>query len=93
MSDERFALGKDVQTTFVDLEGTLALDSLTWSSKPVSVAHDPPYLVASLSNSVEIKTESPKMTIQTVELVKPIIISTIKKRPGKIDFLIIELFT
>ena len=86
MSDERFALGKDVQTTFVDLQGTLALDSITWSDKPVSVAHDPPYLVASLNNSVEIRTESPKMTIQTVELAKPIIISTIEKRPGKIEF-------
>ena len=86
MSDERFALGKDVQTTFVDLQGSLALDSITWSDKPVSVAHDPPYLVASLSNSVEIRTESPKMTIQTVELAKPIIISTIEKRPGKIEF-------
>ena len=86
MSDERFALGKDVQTTFVDLQGSLALDSITWSDKPVSVAHDPPYLVASLNNSVEIRTESPKMTIQTVELAKPIIISTIEKRPGKIEF-------
>ena len=35
MSDERFALGKDDQTTFVDLGGKLALDSITWSEPPI----------------------------------------------------------
>ena len=80
MSDDRFSLGKDDQTTFVDLHGKLALESVTWSENPVSVAHDPPYLVAALSNSVEIRTETPKMCIQKVELSKPIILSTIEKR-------------
>lgn len=47
-----------------------------------SVGHDPPYLVASLSNSIEIRTESPKMTIQSVQLAKPLIIAVIEKRPG-----------
>lgn len=34
MSDDRFALGKDDQTKFVDLTGSLALDSITWSETP-----------------------------------------------------------
>ena len=34
MSDDRFALGTDDQTKFVDLTGSLALDSITWSETP-----------------------------------------------------------
>ena len=83
MSDERFALGKDDQTAFVDLQSTLALDSLTWSDVPLSVCHDPPFLVACLkNNSVEVRTESPKISLQSVALSNPIITSTVPNRPG-----------
>ena len=83
MADERFALGKDDQTNFVDLQSTLALDSLTWSDVPLSVSHDPPFLVACLKNSsVEVRTESPKLLLQNVPLSNAIITSTVPNHPG-----------
>ena len=82
MSDSRFALGKDEQTAFVDVQGGMAVNSLTWSEPPKSVSHDPPFLVACLNNSVEVRTESPKMSIQNVPLSSPMITSTVSNRPG-----------
>ena len=77
-ADNRFALGKDDQTTFVDLSGTTALESLTWSGTPKSIANDPPYLISTLSDFVEIRTETPKMVIQTIDLQKGYIEFTLR---------------
>jgi hypothetical protein len=82
LSDERFALGKDDQTTFIDRDGQPALEALTWTETPLSIAYDPPFFVAPLANSVEIRTESPKLSIQTIDLPKPIIVNTIPNKPG-----------
>lgn len=82
MADERFALGKDETTNFVDLEGHVTLETTTWSEIPHVVAHDPPFLIACLNNSIEIRTE--KMAIQSVDLPKPLLINTIHKKAGVI---------
>ncbi len=77
MSDgERFALGKDEQTTFIDLEGNMKLYAVQWSETPIALANDPPYLLAVLNKSVEVRTDEPRLNIQTVELSKPRFIST-----------------
>jgi hypothetical protein len=82
MSDERFALGKDEQTTFIGRDGQPALEALTWTETPQNMAYDPPFFVATLASSVEIRTETPKLSIQTLDLPKPIIVSTIPNKPG-----------
>ncbi len=82
MADDRFALVKDDQTTFVNRDGELALEALTWSELPLAVTHDPPYLIAALPNSVEIKCEAPKLSVQSIELPKPFLTGTIHNRPG-----------
>ena len=80
--DNRFALGKDDQTTFVDLTGKPALETVTWSSIPTSIAHDPPYLISTLNDTVEVRTENPKMVIQSIDLQRALYISTVPGKPG-----------
>ena len=61
LSDERFALQKGVQTTFIDLQGTLKLYTVNWGEVPLGMAHDAPYLLGVLqSGSVEVRTEDPR---------------------------------
>ena len=64
LSDERFALGKDEQTTFIDLEGNMNLVAVQWSEVPQAIAQDSPYMLAVLSKTVEIRTDEPRLHIQ-----------------------------
>lgn len=64
LSDERFALGKDEQTTFIDLEGNMNLVAVQWSEVPQAIAQDSPYLLAVLGKTVEIRTDEPRLHIQ-----------------------------
>ena len=73
---ERFALGKDEQTTFIDLEGNMKLYAVQWSETPQALANDPPYILGVLSKSVEVRTDEPRLNIQTIELDKPKFVST-----------------
>ncbi len=82
MADDRFALGRDDQTTFVDRDGEPSLEALNWSELPQAVTHDPPYIIAALGNSVEIRCENPKLSVQTVDLPKPTLLGTIFNKPG-----------
>ena len=91
-ADNRFALGKDDQTTFVDLSGTTALESLTWSGTPKSIANDPPYLISTLSDFVEIRTETPKMVIQTIDLQKGYIEFTLRIFMPQINLVFFQYF-
>ena len=59
-------------------------ESLTWSEAPIVVAHDPPYWIAALNKSVEIKSENPQMFLQNVELAKLKCMTTIDNVPGVI---------
>ena len=69
LSDERFALGKDEQTTFIDLEGNMNLVAVQWSEVPQAIAQDSPYMLAVLSKTVEIRTDDPRLHIQGRHLV------------------------
>ena len=60
LSDERFALQKGAQTTFIDLQGNLKLYTVNWGEVPAGLAHDPPYLLGVQSGSVEVRTEDPR---------------------------------
>jgi len=71
MKDDRFALNKDDQTTFISAEGKLNLQAVQWSEPPQEIVHDPPFLIGVLSKSLEIRTEDPKLLIQNMELLKP----------------------
>ena len=69
LSDERFALGKDEQTTFIDLEGNMNLVAVQWSEVPQAIAQDSPYMLAVLSKTVEIRTDEPRLHIQGRHLI------------------------
>ena len=81
-ADDRFALGKDDQTIFVNFNGDTALDSIVWSGTPYAIAHDPPYFVSTLNDVVEIRTEMPKMVIQTIDLQKALYVGIVPSKPG-----------
>jgi len=71
LDEERFALQKDEQTTFIDLDGNMKLYAVAWSEPPTQLTYDVPYLVATLpSGVVEVRTEEPRLSIQTIELPK-----------------------
>jgi len=71
MKDDRFALNKEDQTTFISHEGKLNLQAVQWSEPPLQIVHDPPFLIGVLSKSLEVRTEDPKLLIQNLEVVKP----------------------
>jgi len=71
LQDNRFALDKDDQTTFISPTGKLNPKAVQWSEVPQAMVHDQPYLVSVLSKSVEIRTDEPRILIQTLELPKP----------------------
>ena len=60
LSDERFALQKGGQTTFIDLQGNMKLYTVNWGEVPAGIAHDAPYLIGLQSGSVEVRTEDPR---------------------------------
>eukprot|EP00092_Neocalanus_flemingeri_P080994 GFUD01101091.1.p1 GENE.GFUD01101091.1~~GFUD01101091.1.p1 ORF type:complete len:856 (+),score=262.22 GFUD01101091.1:72-2639(+) len=75
LQDNRFALDKDDQTTFISPSGQLNPKAVQWSEVPQAMVHDQPYLVSVLSKSVEIRTDEPRILIQTLELPKPRLVS------------------
>jgi len=75
MEDQRFALGRDEQTTFISSEGKMKKQAVQWSETPLDLVHDQPYLIGVLSKSIEIRTEEPRLLIQSVELLKPKLVS------------------
>ncbi len=73
---ERFALGQDEKTTFIDLDGKMSESAVKWGETPLSVANDPPYLLAVLSKCVEVRTDEPRLNIQVIELPRPRFVCT-----------------
>jgi len=71
LQDDRFALDKDNQTTFITPDGQLNPKAVQWSEVPQTMVHDQPYLISVLSKSVEIRTDEPRILIQTLELPRP----------------------
>jgi len=75
MEDSRFALSKDEQTTFISSEGKMNLQAVQWLEAPRDMVHDQPYLIGVLSKSIEIRTEEPRLLIQSIEMLKPKLIT------------------
>ena len=71
LQDQRFALDKDDQTTFITSSGQLNPKAVQWSEVPLDMVHDQPYLISVLSKTVEIRTDEPRLLIQTLELPRP----------------------
>ena len=71
LQDDRFALDKDDQTTFITPAGKLNPKAVQWSEVPQAMVHDQPYLISVLSRSVEVRTDEPRILIQTLEMPRP----------------------
>ena len=84
MRDERFALAKDEQTTFIDLDGQMKLYAVSWSEPPLTLVHDPPYLVGVLDDAVEVRVDKPRLNVQTLDLPKPRFASAPSSRRGRV---------
>lgn len=81
LKDDRLALSTDDKTVFLDFEGKPThRNYVTWSECPVSLEHDPPYLLSLLSNHVEIRTIEPRIHVQNINLTKPKFITTCSNR-------------
>jgi len=82
LQDDRFALGKDEQTTFISTDGNMNLQAVQWSEVPLDMIHDQPYLISVLSKNIEVRTDEPRILIQSIELPKPRLVSC--SRQGKV---------
>lgn len=77
LKDERLALCTERKSVFLNFEGKpTQKTSVEWSEPPVSMEHDPPYLLAVVSGQVEVRTIEPKLVIQDIKLTKPKLITT-----------------
>ncbi|XP_067011579.1 vam6/Vps39-like protein [Anabrus simplex] len=72
LSDNTFALGKDSQSILMNTKGDPTHKyAIKWSEIPTDVSYDEPYLVAILSDCVEIRTIEPQLFVQTLPVPKP----------------------
>lgn len=53
ITDTHFALCRENQTVLVNTSGETENKSLKWSEAPVFLAHDPPYTLGVLTDSIE----------------------------------------
>ncbi|KAJ8895019.1 hypothetical protein PR048_000328, partial [Dryococelus australis] len=71
LSDETFALGKDMQSIFMDTKGNPTQKyAVKWSDVPLDIAYDEPYLVGVLPEGVEVRTIEPNLMIQCLAVNK-----------------------
>lgn len=79
LENDQFALSRDKQIIFVDSEGNPTLKfAITWTETPLALASDPPYILAVLSNSVEVKTSERHVLIQNIGAKDPRLIVSCK---------------
>jgi hypothetical protein len=72
LSNNHFALSNDSNTIFVNCDsGEMTTSALNWTETTLALAQDNPYLLSVQANGVEIKTNEPRISIQTIELPKP----------------------
>ena len=72
LSNNQFALSNDSNTIFVNCDsGEMTPSALNWTESPIALAEDAPYLLSVQANGVEIKTNEPRISIQSVDLPKP----------------------
>ncbi|KAK7590664.1 hypothetical protein V9T40_002277 [Parthenolecanium corni] len=70
--DSTFALVKDSQSVFINIDGTLmSKNAVKWSEVPQALIYDEPYLIALLSETIEIRSVQPALLVQTIKIEKP----------------------
>ncbi|XP_071441568.1 vam6/Vps39-like protein [Hetaerina americana] len=83
LSDDSLALGKDSQTILMDTKGTPAQKfPIKWSDVPAHIAHDDPYLLGIVNDTVEVRSVDPYLHIQSIQLQRPQLIHSV--RQGKL---------
>ncbi|PSN56238.1 Vam6/Vps39-like protein [Blattella germanica] len=72
LSDSTFALGKDMQSIFMNTEGhPIQKYAVKWSEAPLGMSYDEPYLVGVLAECVEVRTVEPCLFIQSLPVEEP----------------------
>ena len=72
LSNNHFALSNDSNTIFVNCDsGEMTTSALNWSEAPLAMAEDNPYLLSVQQKAVEIKTNEPRISIQSISLKEP----------------------
>lgn len=85
LENDKFALSRDENMYIVDSAGNPTLKSaITWSDIPIALASDPPYILAVLPGSVEVRISERRTLIQNIDITNPRIIV-----PGKKGYLFI----
>ncbi|XP_046383475.1 vam6/Vps39-like protein [Ischnura elegans] len=83
LADNSLALGKDSQTILMDTKGTPAQKfPIKWSDVPTHIAHDDPYLLGIVNDTVEVRSVDPYLHIQSIQLQRPQLIHCV--RQGKV---------
>ena len=65
---ERFSLARDDQTVFVDLNGEIKGSPMSWPSAGKNLVHDVPYVLSLQPNGVAVKSDHPRVMVQTINL-------------------------
>ncbi|CAL8274308.1 unnamed protein product [Merluccius merluccius] len=72
LADGKVAVGQDDLTVVLNEEGVCTQKcALNWTDIPITMEHQPPYIIAVLPRYVEIRTFEPRLLVQSVELQRP----------------------
>ena len=72
LSNNHFALSNDSNTIFVNCDsGEMTTSALNWTEAPIAMTEDTPYLLSVQQKGVEIKTNEPRISIQSIPLKEP----------------------
>ncbi|CAL8302198.1 unnamed protein product [Boreogadus saida] len=72
LADGKVAVGQDDLTVVLNEEGVCTQKcALNWTDIPITMEHQPPYIIAVLPRYVEIRTLEPRLLVQSVELQRP----------------------
>ena len=76
LRNNHFALSNDSNTIFVNCDsGEMTTSALNWTEAPFAMAEDTPYLLSVQHKAVEIKTNEPRISIQSIPLKDPKLIT------------------
>ncbi|XP_076052623.1 vacuolar protein sorting 39 [Oratosquilla oratoria] len=83
LEDGHLALARDEKTIFLDDDGIATCSyTLNWPEQPYMMVYDRPYLLAVLPKSVEIQTQEPRLSVQSLQLDKPRLLALSKNSKG-----------
>ncbi|XP_069116961.1 vam6/Vps39-like protein isoform X2 [Argopecten irradians] len=71
LENDTLLLGRDEMSILIDDDGNpIQKYPITWTDIPIQIENHPPYLIALLPKHVEIRTISPRLLIQNIDLQK-----------------------